>query len=266
MGTPPCAQAAPSWFLSPNQLALWQPRVPPGGLQRLPDKGQTRTAAGHVCADLYICHQPARLREEEAAHLQEQAAHTLCMHPRVSETSLTLSREAFHILPCCRELEIQCRGWAGAVQTLRHVGARGMRWLSSVCQARCSARPSSAHRTHPAEGPTCPPKCSIPQQPAQPAACWARSPGQGKSPGTTLCSPCPEARARCRALPGPSPSLTPPELCRQEAGTEMVAFPASVPETESGAVSRCRRCPRRFPGQLGTSLLVPAAPSAQLTQ
>lgn len=151
MGTPPCAQAAPSWFLSPNQLALWQPRVPPGGLQRLPDKGQTRTAAGHVCADLYICHQPARLREEEAAHLQEQAAHTLCMHPRVSETSLTLSREAFHILPCCRELEIQCRGWAGAVQTLRHVGAKGTRWLSSVCQAPPNA-PSlgSQHSQQPA--------------------------------------------------------------------------------------------------------------------
>lgn len=31
-------------------------------------------------------------------------------------------------------------------------------------------------------------------------------------------------------------------------------------------MSRCRRCPRRFPGQLGTSLLVPAAPSAQLSQ
>ena len=183
------------------------------------------------------------------------------MHPRVSETSLTLSRKAFHSLPCCWELEIQWRGWAWAVQTLRHMGARGTRWLSGVCQARCSARPNAAHRTR-----HLPPKMLHPSQPAEPAACWARSPGQGKSPGTTHCSPCPGVGARCRALPGPSRSLTPPEFCREEAGAEMEAFPAGVPETESRAVSRCQRCPRRFPGQLGTSLLIPVAPSAQLTQ
>lgn len=81
--------------------ALWQPRVPPGGLQRLPDKAQTRTAPGHVCADLYICHQLARVREEEAADLEQQAAHTLCMHPG---TSLTLSREVFLRVRSCEQM------------------------------------------------------------------------------------------------------------------------------------------------------------------